>query len=407
MSQRFSAIALSILAVNLLGGCMGPTKSGLEARKEANERFNAPRAALAAQQSEQAFSVGNLEEANAQIDGAIALQPQNPDHLVMKGRILLEMQKLRPADESFAAALALKPDHGDANYYSGLVYQRWSDFKTALERYQAAYASDNTNLAYLLAVIETHISLGQLDEAWGESQAALTFFENDSQLHQAMGHIAMLQNKPHVAIEEFRRALLLTPDDPNIGFNLATACFQAREYSQAEQYVDRLLQNTSGEMHRDLQHIKARCLMATNRLVEARFAFLDLTQSDPNNVEAWYELGVVAYQLGDHRRFTEVVNTTTSRWPQRYEGYVLQGMLFELRGDLSTAEQSYTAACRLSGDSAETVILLSRNLHNQGQASKAKELLNTLLAREPSNLQARELLTTVNSVASVPESSTD
>lgn len=400
-----SLALLAILSAIPLGlcACSGPTKAGLDARKETNERFNAPRANLAAQQARQAFDVGNLKEALAQIDGAVMLQPTNPDHLVMRGRILIEMQRLGEAEEAFKGALALKADHGDANYYSGVVHQRWSNFDDALGRYQAAYASDDSNLAYLLAVIETQISLRQLEEAWSTAQASLARFENDSQLHQAMGHIALLQSKPEVAVEQFRRALILSPDDPNIGFNLANACLQARQYDKAEQAVDRLLQNATGDLRLDLLHIKARCLSATNRLVEARFAYLDLTQADPSNVEAWYELGIVAYQLGDTRRFAEVVNTTTSRWPQRYEGYVLQGMLFEARNDYQTAEQSYTAACRLSDNSSDAVVLLARNLMNQGEHARAQELLETLLTREPENQQAQSLRDSLTKLTSAPD----
>src|ERR1700721_2432119 len=58
------------------------------------------------------------------------------------------------------------PKNAEADYLSGVIYQRWQQPDKALQYYQAAVDKAPTELAYLMAKVETLVAMGQETRAW-------------------------------------------------------------------------------------------------------------------------------------------------------------------------------------------------------------------------------------------------
>src|SRR5690606_22245690 len=215
----------------------GPSKAGLEARKELREKHAANVAALAYQQAEQNFGVGNLEQALAEIETAIAYQPQRCDLHVFRARVLIEQNRLLEAHGALKTALELAPADAGANYYTGLLFQRWSNDEEAVQFYAAAFEAAPDHAGYLLAYVETLVALKRLDEAQAQLDAAGALVEHHSTLRRVEGHIALLQDRPNDAADHFRAASLLRPDDDSIVEDLILALARANRYADAEFYL--------------------------------------------------------------------------------------------------------------------------------------------------------------------------
>jgi len=375
----------------VLGGCAGRTAPEA-ARIDARERFAANSAEFAAQQARQDFQVGNLKNALINIEGAISLLPTEPAYHVMRGRVLIELNRLEAALQSLDAALRLDPNLGDAHYYAGLVYQRWSDSDNAYTRYAAALNTDETNPDYLLATLETLISMRRLDEAEHLIESSRQHFENNASVKRAQGHLAMLRDQPAVAAEHFHRALLLMPDDKSIMEVLVICHMKAGDHAKAEYYLDQLFKDPEFAARPDLRHLKALCLTAGNRLVEARAIYLKLIDEDPSDPQMWFELGSVAYQLGDMRRVQNVVSRTIAVWPNRFESFMLRGMMHERERRLDAAIADYQRACNLRPAHEEPYILLGMALRARGRSDEAADAFRTARMIAPESERARSLL---------------
>ncbi len=387
----FALLAACAAGVILLGGCAGKTAPE-QARSEARERYTGNRAELAAQQARQDFQVGNLKNALGNIEAAISLVPGEPTYHLLRGRVLFEMNRLDASLASFNRAIALNPNLGDAHYYSGLVFQRWSDPQKAYERYAAALSTDDSDPDYMLAALETLISMRRLDEADRLIHDSRHHFENNASVKRAQGHVAMLRDQPAVAADHFHKALLLMPEDKSIMEVLVICHMKAGNHAKAEYYLDLLLKDPEFASRRDLRHLKALCLTAGNRLVEARSIYLKLVDEDPSDPQMWFELGSVALELGDMRRVQNVVSRTIAVWPNRFESFLLRGMLHERENRLDDAIADYQRACRLRPAHEEPYILLGLALQARGRREEAVEAFRTARMVVPGSARAQELL---------------
>lgn len=390
--STFKAVAAgsTILALALTG-CSTTKGTPGKARAEAAERYATNRAELGVQQARQDFEVGNLKNALYNIEGAIELNPDDPAYYVLKGRILIEMNHLEPAMQAFRHATTIDPSLGDAHYYTGLVYQRWSDLESAGDAYLAALETDRSDPDYMLAALETLISMRRLDDAEALIESSRPHFENNAAVRRSQGHLAMLRNQPGVAAEQFHKALLLTPEDKSIIEVLILAYMRDGNHAKAEYYLDQLLCESEYAGRADLRHLKALCLCAANRLVEARSIYLRLIEENPSDPQMWFELGSVAYKLGDMRRVQNVVSRTIAVWPARFESYMLRGMVHEHEQRLDQAIADYQRACNLRPNHEEPYILLGLALQAKGRASEANEAFQTARMIAPNSDRARSL----------------
>jgi len=384
----FTTLGIAVASI----GCAGPTKAGREARTVIRAKHNANLAALAAQSARQDFRVGNLKQALDNIENAIATEPTTDAHYVLRGRILLEMNELQEARASFLQAGRLNPSNAEAEYLLGLIYQRWSDPLEASEHYKNAFDLDPTKVDYGLAFVESLITLNRLDEASQFVNTTAVTFEHEPAFRRTEGHIRLMKSEPEKAAESFYQAMLLDPDDSNITESLVHAYIQAGDYAHAQYYLQRLLNDPRTSDRTDLKHLMARCLAASDRLLEARESYIQLATLDRTDPVLWYELGIVSLKLGDLRRADQVARTMISTWPRRADGFLLQGRVNEIRGNLTQAIGDYRQASDLDPRREEIFIFLGMALEKHGDYQPAKIAYRQTLSLNPNNPQAKQLL---------------
>lgn len=211
-------------------------------------------------------------------------------------------------------------------------------------------------------------------------------------MKRAQGHLAMLREEPAVAAEHFHRALLLMPEDKGIMELLVISLMKSGDHAKAEYYLDQLFKDPEFAARPDLRHLKALCLTAGNRLVEARSIYLKLIDEDPSDPQLWFELGSVSFQLGDMRRVQNVVSRTIAVWPNRFESFMLRGMVHERENRLDAAIADYERACALRPAHEEPYILLGMALKAAGREGEAFDAFRTARMVAPHSARAQALL---------------
>ncbi|MHC4218318.1 MAG: tetratricopeptide repeat protein [Planctomycetota bacterium] len=391
MSTRpITILAILVVAGAALWGCGGPTAEGLKARHTARERLNRMNAQLSFDQARQAFEAGQFEKAGREVATAMRLHPDFAQYRVLEGRIHLEQHQLERAAESFEAALQIEAGYADAHYYFGIVYQRWSDDARAYEHYLAAYELDPSSVGYLLAAAESMVALEQFEAARQLLVEKLDYFEHNSAMRHLLAQIAMLQDDPEAAVDQYVEARRLDPEDDTLLNELAQAQYGAGLYGDCYRSVQELQERPDGERS-DLQLLEARCLTFMDQLAEARNLYLELTRLRPTHADVWIELGSVAWELGDYHRMALCGARVTALAPDRFEGYMLKGINERHHGNLAESVMFLQEATERAGDEALPHLILGRVLEQMSDSQGALDAYAEAMRIEPQNTDAEAL----------------
>ena len=388
-------LSVSLVAALLMAAGCGPSSHGKKMRTEARGRVDAFNSQLSHDQAKQAFEVGRFKIALRQIDSALARFPDAAEYHLLRGRICLEMHRLEDAQESFQTALEKDENCAQAYYFAGIVLERWSDDEAAYEHYSRASEIDPVNVQYLLASAESLIALGEFEVARQLVEEKLSYFEYNSALRHLLGQIALLEGDPATAAESFAQARMLNPDDLLLLEELAWAQFAAGSFSECHDSVT-YLQHLLDEPRPDLMHLEARCLAIMERSTEARDLYAKLTRMNEANIEAWVELGTVAWELGDFPRVAQCGVRIISSAPDRFEGYLLKGVYERQSGNEQEALELFRQAASHAPLTALPHLMLGRQLEQTGDLEGAMYAYAQAARIESNSVDAQALLLRLN-----------
>jgi tetratricopeptide (TPR) repeat protein len=380
-------------ATNIMGcGGFSQGKYTKEGKSLAENRLNAFKAASEYQMSSQALEGGDLNKALKHCDKAIELNPKIARTWVLRGRVMLERNDLQACADSLERATTLDDTFVDAHYFKGLLAERISNKADALKHYGRAAELDPNNAQYALATAEMMIDTNEIDAAEQYLLARQERFRHTPGVHQALGHIQALRGNSDKAEEYLTQARILAPEEPELLEDLARVQFNNSKYAQADANLTKLLKIETFATRRDLQHMKAKCLMSLDRATDARTILVDLTRSDEgaSDVDAWISLGQVAYTLKDTARLRQSFARSIALAPDRAEGYVLKGLHLRRLGDLPAAELEFQKAIERQPD-AESLVMLGIAQAKQGKLSQAQESFKLASEQDPSDEIAARL----------------
>ncbi|MEE9211817.1 MAG: tetratricopeptide repeat protein [Phycisphaeraceae bacterium] len=418
---RLVAAGLVVLG---LTGCGTIGKRHQDAINTANTRWLSMRSALIGKMAQQQFDAGDLDQAEKTLLNALALDPTNAVLHTLAGRVALERSHLERSYHRLQTAIELDEDRPEAPYYLGIVFQRWQQYDRALEHFRRAYELEADNAAYLLAVAEMYITTDQLDAALELLQSKMRYFDQNAGIRIAIGQVYTIMHRYDEAAEYFRKGALLRPDDLAIVEELALAQFQAGQFDQATRNLKRLCravdsgqwpgsgtskQEPAGNVtnrqpsdtsHRpDLKRALAECYLQQDRLADAKAVYIKLIRQDRTDADAWAKLAQIAWTEGDEKATLLAAQRVIAVAPDRYEGYLMSGMVWQKRGRLDQAIRLFDRAADAAPDNALPLILRGLTLEQAGKTEQAAMAYTQALHRAPQDQRARKLLTHVGQQA--------
>ncbi|MFU8828292.1 MAG: tetratricopeptide repeat protein [Phycisphaerales bacterium] len=393
-----AAGTLAITGAAALTGCGGHGNYTEEFRQEANHRMDMVRAGTEWDMAHTQFLAGDLKKALRSVDKSLGMTDQVARPHSLKGRILFEMGENDRALESFARAIELDPAHAEAHYFTGIVYERLMQPRRALESYKAASTHDKNNPQYAIASAEMYIQLQELDSADALLSNPDRSYQNNAGVRQLQGHIAMMRGDIHEGIKLFHEACLLAPDEPSLLEDLARAQIAVGDFSEAEYSISRLLRMDKDNYRRDLQHLRARCLMELDRPVEAREIFNGLTREDrgSNDFAAWMGIAQVSIVLRENLRLREAANRMMRMAPERHEGYLMLAIYQRGRGELDSAAALLDKAIERSRKDPQPAVLQAMIYHDLGRPADALRSARTAQRIDPTSTQAQLLISALS-----------
>ncbi len=332
------------------------------------------------------LKMGSVMPAYSELSRTVALQPGNLQARIDLGNLLLAGKLPDRAAEQANAVLAIKSDDADAIALLATISAVKGDRATALTQIQRALALDPNKAAF-------HTTLGLLQGSDpGQSGSA------EEQLHKAVSldptnataHLAlasMLQRKGDTAgaLDQLKAAVAGDPKNLAARINLAQLYFRQGDKANAEATLRQATEDLgdtstggevlesyylrTGEIDRGVsvyselvaKHPKstpiklayARLLVAKKDLPAAKSVVAGLVKTDSSDPGVAVLNGILLLNDGKSSEAFDVLQKAAKNNPDNVQVKIWLGRASLGKGDLNTAQQSFSEAMRMSPTSLE------------------------------------------------------
>ncbi len=175
------------------------------------------------EQAADALAVGRVDEAKADLDRALKMDPRSADALALQSIIAVVQNDKEQALGLATSAVAENPQSASAKIALSYAQQAHFDVDGALESLQEAVKAEPNNALAWSRLAEMQLSLQQLDKGLEAAQKAVELNPNVERTHTVLGFAYLLQVKTKKAQAEFEKAHELDQSAalPQLGLGLA------------------------------------------------------------------------------------------------------------------------------------------------------------------------------------------
>lgn len=286
---------------------------------------------------------GHVHEAMASLRKVIALDPKNPAVYRLLARCQLEMSSLSAVTKSLNQAERLGDASAELHYMKGMLAERESRFKEALQHYRLAAEQEADHIDYLLAVAESLMHLGRVVDANALLDEHIQTGNADAQLTLLRAQTHLLLDKPEAAAADFEAAEDL----------LSGAAWAAEDYGLLLVRLGRLfqavavlrpivesgqqsLQTESGPRHPSGAAVRglATCYLRLGAPGKARKLLVDHLTRAEDDGRAWWLLAETMIQLEGWDDARDSIRQGRVATPQIPKWDLLEACVAWRQGDL-------------------------------------------------------------------------
>ena len=380
-------------ALILMTGCQANRKAQNQA---ATEQWNMARAGVQYGLARQQYKTGNFDKSRESIQQGLKLEPNNAALRILSAKVAIEQGQLELAEKELERARTAAPANAEADYLSGVVYQRWQRTQTACEFYTSASEKAPAELAYLLARAEMLVAMDRTPEALSLLQAKVVYFEHSGAIRDAVGQLLVQQGEYAEAAAMLREASILSEDDQTIREHLGLALFYAKNFAGAQDVLDRLVQQEGYTERFDLLLALGDCQMHTGRLREARSNFETAARLKPESAAAWRALGQAAIAADDLKRAEISIRRALALDEQAGQGHLLLGYVRLKQNRLAEALEAFRRANHLDGTDTVSLCMIGYTFEKAGDGRRAVAYYQQALRMRPGDELAARLLAGVD-----------
>ena len=283
--------------------------------------------------------MGQLSEAIAAYQAAIALQPQLARAYNNLGTAFKAQGELEQAEQAYREALVQQPHYPEVYLNLGNLARQRSHLGQAIAHYKQAleqqphYADAWHNLGWIAQ------QQGQSAQAMVCYQRALEADPSNPDLLNAVGNGLQRLGKFAQAISYYQRAIARRPEDPAFYSNLGAAHQELGQFDQSLIYYQKAiaLNPTYADAYYNLgNHYKAQ-----DALLASRAAFQRAIALQPNYPQALNNLGLVEYELGNLRDSIQTYGRAIALRPNYPDAHLNRGLALLQGGDLRAGFADY------------------------------------------------------------------
>jgi tetratricopeptide (TPR) repeat protein len=370
-------------------------------------------------------ATGRWDKATQQLRESVNLRPDAARVWLDLGNA--EWKRNRP-DEAYAAfdkALALNRRLADAHLAMGLLEQERGNRTTAGTHLAQAVKLDGDNAAYRKALARHLLAGGDASKARGALVWLSRNADQEADRAYAQAMLALLDRDTGRMLQEIRRAESLQPGGYDDAIEQAAQVLhEQKRYADARGLLELLLARPSPTPQVLL--VAARTAVQLGQMKEAEVLLRRSLKAQPENSEAWFQLGRVLSERGDIGAAIDAYRASLARNPDarntrlnlavlharngnEHEALLLYGQILKAHPRYTPALLNRARLHERAGRDAEAVAdlevamrvapadsgirdRLARLLLRRGETDRARVLLSDAVAEAPGDPEVRLLL---------------
>ncbi len=168
---------------------------------------------------------GNFKNAAEVADKAVVAFPQNPDALVVRGAVNVQLGNIEKSHGDFAGAVALSPQKPDAQFLLAMSDYKQGNYANAITELRAALDSgiNDSDLHSLLAECMLKVDPSKTGDALAELDRAIELDSKSVSARTLRGKLLLESGNPKQAAQDLELAHQLDPTSRSALYNLARA----------------------------------------------------------------------------------------------------------------------------------------------------------------------------------------
>jgi serine/threonine protein kinase len=305
-------------------------------------------------------AIGKHDEAIMSARELVRRAPRGASNWTQLGRLLLESGNIDGAEEATSRALALDQTNSAAWNNLGISLNRKSKWHEAAEAFDRALDCDPQNTGAMLNASEPLRKIGRIGEAVIRLRRAIEIAPDKFSVWTNLASLYVAIDDRKNALECFQKARNLAPP----------------KYREEIDDCIKSAENLSAEP-------AGSALLIAGRTVEAKARFQKDTRDDPENKDAWHNLGLCHLQDQNYSEARECF-----RQVHRIEatnGYAVCRLIefAALENDLADAEKWCDVLHALPNGAISAIAFRARALEACGRLQDAKHLLKDAISKHP------------------------
>ena len=344
--------AMRIVGLTLSLACLvafGCNATQRQARLDAAGRWNLARAQVKARLAADQLAAGHVDDAANELSAALKLDPANASLLILQARVCLARGDQRAAKHVLETVEAEGPQRAEVEYLLGTIEQQRLHWDQAFNRFVRAANDDPHEVAYVVAIVQNMLQLGEADKALTFLRSYEDEFGWTSAYQTALAECQEQRDDWQAAAQAWQR-VADAGDATYVCERLALALVRCERWSQAVPPLRKALANADVKTSTPLRLALAQCLLETGQPTAAQTHLSHVLQGDAQSVPALQLMARACAQQGDFPRARRIAEQALRLQPEDSRTLELAAALAFRAGDRARACQLARQITRSSPD---------------------------------------------------------
>ena len=167
------------------------------------------------------FERNNLKIAQNLYMSILKIDPNHVEAHYNLGLVFQKFREFNKAKDFYQKAIQIKPDYIEAHNNLGLMFRELDDLKNAKRCYQKAIQIDSNYVNAIFNLGVVFRELGEFQKAINCYQKVIKIKPNFAKVHNNIGNVFKKMGKDDKAINHFERALKLNPNSIDAQVNIS------------------------------------------------------------------------------------------------------------------------------------------------------------------------------------------
>ncbi|MDR1115695.1 MAG: tetratricopeptide repeat protein [Tannerella sp.] len=310
---------------------------------------------------------------------AIKYSPNNQEYRSTLASLLFSMEMFGEGAEEYEILVKAFPEKQELNYYLAESYTRMGEIGKAIDTYNTLENSMGMHEAISVEKFRLYMSIEQPDSAFNELEKLADKFSMEARYPIMIGDLYLQRDDTVRALKYYHQARKIDPESPYFPVSMANYYEKTGQREAAKQQIKEALANerldvntkmsilaryiiqqqrtkqdndgenlfrTLLEQHPDESRLKlayGEFLASQNKFDEARFQYQLVTESEPENINAWQQLLELSLQTKDMDEVIRICNKCREIFPEAMEFKFYLGIAYSQQKKYLQAIETYQA----------------------------------------------------------------